>query len=58
VTGGALIESDRPAFSQFAMERPGEILRARPLWNNGWIVALLLGVYVMELLVRRKFGLL
>jgi hypothetical protein len=52
-TGGALIESDRPAFSQFAHERPGEILRTRPLWNNGWIVALLLGVYVVELVVRR-----
>jgi hypothetical protein len=57
-TGGALIESDRPAFNQFALERPGEILRTHPLWNSGWIVALLLGGYVVELLVRRKFGLL
>jgi hypothetical protein len=57
-TGGALIEPDRPAFNQFVLERPGEILRTRPLWNNGWVVALLLGVYVVELLVRRRSGLL
>jgi hypothetical protein len=57
-TGGAVIEPDHPAFNQFAFERPGEILRTRPLWNNGWIVALLLGVYVVELLVRRRFRLL
>jgi hypothetical protein len=57
-TGGALIDSGEPVFSQFARERPGEILRTRPLWNNGWLVALLLGAYAVELVARRIFRLL
>ncbi len=57
-TGGALIEPGGAVFNQFALERPGEILRSRPLWNNGWLVALLLGIYAVELIARRVFKLL
>jgi hypothetical protein len=57
-TGGALIEPGRPVFNQHAVERPGEILKARPLWNRGWLVALLLAIYAAELVVRRFYKLL
>ncbi len=57
-TGGAMIEAGGAVFSQFTLERPGEILRTRPLWNNGWLVALLLGAYAVELITRRVFKLL
>jgi hypothetical protein len=57
-TGGALIESGTPVFGQMAMERPAEVLRAQPLWNNGVLVLLLLGAYATELVTRRLFKLL
>lgn len=57
-TGGALIESGNPVFAQMKLERPGEILRAQPVWNNGWLVLFLLGGYAAELVTRRKFKLL
>lgn len=56
-TGGALIESGAPVFRQLKTERPGDILRTQPIWNTGWLVALLLGGYAMELVTRRAFKL-
>jgi hypothetical protein len=57
-TGGAMIEPGSPVFAQAATERPAEILRAQPLWNNGWLVLVLLGAYAAELVTRRMFKLL
>ena len=57
-TGGALIESSAPVFAGMAVERPGEVVRTQPLWNNGWLVMLLLGAYAAELATRRFFNLL
>ena len=51
-SGGALIDSGNPVFNQFAVERPGEILRTRPLWDSGWR-----GAYAVELVMRRIFHL-
>ncbi len=56
-TGGRLIESSVPVFSQLKPERPGDILRTQPIWNTGWLVALLLGGYALELVTRRVFKL-
>jgi hypothetical protein len=56
-TGGALIESGAPVFNQLKTERPGDILRTQPIWNTGWLVALLLGGYAIELVTRRVFKL-
>jgi hypothetical protein len=57
-TGGAMIEPGSPVFAQAATERPAEVLRAQPLWNNGWLVLVLLGAYAAELVTRRMFKLL
>lgn len=57
-TGGAIIDSANSVFSQIAAERPPEMLRAQPLWDDGWLVVLLLGIYATELVLRRIFRLL
>lgn len=56
-TGGTLIESGAPVFSQLKPEHAGDILRTQPIWNTGWLVALLLGGYAIELVTRRVFKL-
>ena len=57
VTGGALIE-DAPVFQTHA-ESAGASTRqqAQPLWNSAWLLATLLGLYAIELIVRRRFRL-
>ncbi len=57
-TGGALI-GDEPVFQDRAApagETPPQ--RVEPVWNSGWLLGLMLGLYGTELLVRRWFRLL
>ena len=57
-TGGALI-GDEPVFQErtaAAGETPPR--RVEPVWNSGWLLGLLLGLYGTELIVRRWFRLL
>jgi hypothetical protein len=57
-TGGALLGKTtvfRP--SAQSAEKP-RVKRAEPVWHNGWLLALLLGVYSTELIVRRRVRLL
>lgn len=58
-TGGALIEAEPVFPTPPAPEngwRPAGV--ARPLWDTRWLAALLLGLYAVELVVRRFFRLL
>jgi hypothetical protein len=58
-TGGALIESD-PVF-QPEITTPAEASEAKsvqPIWNQSWLLGVLLGLYTLELIVRRMFKLL
>ncbi|MGB8352351.1 MAG: hypothetical protein WCD79_00530 [Chthoniobacteraceae bacterium] len=58
-TGGALIEDGAPVFhSQLPQDQSSEIKYAQPLWNNGWLIGILLGLYGAELITRRCFRLL
>jgi hypothetical protein len=58
-TGGSLI-GDAPVFP--SARSPDNVLPrptpARPLWDTRWLAALLLGLYAVELVVRRMFRLL
>jgi hypothetical protein len=58
-TGGALL-GEAPLFQ--TAQPPGNGLQrpelARPLWDTRWLAALLLGLYAVELVVRRFFRLL
>ena len=57
-TGGALLEKTvvfRPPVESVAKPR---VKRIEPIWNNGWLLALLLGTYSAELIVRRRLRLL
>jgi hypothetical protein len=58
-TGGALIDSN-PVFTPEPESQPaasGE-KTLEPLWNQSWLLGLLLGLYAAELIVRRVFRLL
>jgi hypothetical protein len=58
-TGGALIEEASPIFH--APPTPDEqarIRRVQPVWNSSWLLALLLGLYAAELILRRCYRLL
>jgi hypothetical protein len=53
-TGGALIESDAAAFHQPPpVDESLRAVHAHPLWNTQWLIALLLGIYSVELISRR-----
>lgn len=57
-TGGALIGDD-PAFKgRTAGDSGWQRKSFEPLWNSPWLLALLLGLYGTELLVRRMYKLL
>lgn len=59
-TGGALI-GDEPLFEERAAATATDsapVHRSRPLWNSGWLLGLLLGLYGAELVARRYFRLL
>jgi hypothetical protein len=53
-TGGALVENTTAAI-QPRIETPQlpETKRARPLWDTQWLIAALLGIYGVELVLRR-----
>jgi hypothetical protein len=57
-TGGALV-ARTPVFQPptESAEKP-RVKRTQPLWNSGWLLGALLGMYGVELIVRRCFGLL
>jgi hypothetical protein len=56
-TGGALL-GKTTVFHPLveSVEKP-RVKRAEPVWHNGWLLALLLGVYSAELIVRRRMRL-
>ncbi|MGC3990049.1 MAG: hypothetical protein QM796_10300 [Chthoniobacteraceae bacterium] len=59
-TGGALI-GEEPAFQANATTHDDSSLQMahiQPLWNSSWLLALMLGLYATELIVRRCFRLL
>ena len=58
-TSGAVLEKEPPAAWQ-AARASSELLaeRREPLWHRGWVFGALLGVYGLELLLRRKWHLL
>ena len=58
-TGGALI-GDEPLFQDRRPRPPADAppRRITPVWNSGWLLGLLLGLYGTELIVRRWFRLL
>jgi hypothetical protein len=57
-TGGAMI-ADEPVFQKRdGLEEESAIQHTKPLWNSSWLLALLLGLYGSELVVRRRFKLL
>jgi hypothetical protein len=58
-TGGSVIGREPVAFPPpQTSDRSGPLAHARPLWNSPWIIAVLLGLYGLELLIRRGFRLL
>jgi hypothetical protein len=58
-TGGAMI-GESPVFQTSPLVAGGlqKIGMARPLWDTRWLAGLLLGLYAIELIVRRMFRLL
>ncbi len=54
-TGGAVLENSPPAAWQEAQSDDGELLAEQktPLWHQAWIFGALLGLYGLELLLRR-----
>jgi uncharacterized membrane protein len=58
-TGGAVLEDVprawRPSPGRHAQLR---IERREPLWHRGWLLGLLLGLYAVELMLRRRWQLL
>jgi hypothetical protein len=59
-TGGALIGSDpvfQPEIATPAAALP-DARTSQPIWNQSWLLGLLLGLYGVELIVRRAFRLL
>jgi hypothetical protein len=58
-TGGALIESDPVFRPESAAPMAGaEVKTAEPIWNQSWLLGVLLGLYAVELIARRVFRLL
>jgi len=58
-TGGALIENDPVFQPETTTSAAGaEQKSALPLWNQSWLLGILLGLYSIELIVRRMFRLL
>jgi len=59
-TGGAVIERDPPAAWQQARGAKRELVaeRRQALWNRGGVLALLVGLYAAELILRRRWRLL
>lgn len=58
-TGGTVLEKDAPP--EWNEARGGAELvaeRRQPLWHRGWLFGTLLGLYAVELLLRRKWHLL
>ncbi len=58
-TGGSILEKDPPA-TWLEVRSAAELLaeRREPLWHRGWVFGMLLGLYSVELLLRRKWHLL
>jgi hypothetical protein len=59
-TGGAVIEREPPAAWQQARGAKRELVaeRRHALWNRGGVLALLVGLYAAELVLRRRWRLL
>ncbi|HEX2854383.1 MAG TPA: hypothetical protein VHO24_14195 [Opitutaceae bacterium] len=58
-TGGAVLEGDAPASWQETQSKPELLTEHRaPLWHRDWIFGTLLGLYGIEMLLRRKWHLL
>ena len=59
-TGGAVLENSPPAAWQMARQASGALLEERktPLWQRRWVLGLLLGLYGLELLLRRRWKML
>jgi hypothetical protein len=58
-TGGALVENDPVFQTQIRPSTVGmEAKMVQPLWNQSWLLGVLLGLYAVELVARRVFRLL
>jgi uncharacterized membrane protein len=58
-TGGTVLEGEAPATWQEMQTKPELLAEYRsPLWHRDWIFATLLGLYGIEMLLRRKWHLL
>ena len=58
-TGGALVETSPIFQPENAPANAGpEVKSVEPLWNQSWLLGLLLGLYATELVARRMFKLL
>jgi hypothetical protein len=51
-TGGALLDG-APAFQEISNAQMQERKQFQPLWHSQWLLAVLLGLFGVELLVRR-----
>lgn len=56
-TGGGLIEA-APVFQPLDATVVSGLVHVRPLWNSSALLGMLLGLYGLELIVRRRFKLL
>jgi len=58
-TGGDVLDTNLPPSWQAGRSSQGELLgeRKQPLWHQTWILGALLGLYGLELLLRRKWKL-
>ncbi len=59
-TSGSVLETVVPTSWRPPAVPPGQLLneRRQPLWHHSWVLAVLLGVYGLELLLRRRWKLL
>jgi hypothetical protein len=59
-TGGAVLENAPPPAWRETRQTKSELLNERrePLWHQPWIFGVMLGVYGLEMLLRRKWRLL
>ena len=57
-TGGAVVEDIPAAWSQHPPPPQLVSERRQPLWDRAWIFAMLLGLYGVELILRRRWKLL